>query len=153
MKKAAAGAVKASMSDLDDLRAAEAEIIEEFAFFDDWQERYQHIIDLGKALPAFPEPLKSEENKVAGCQAQVWFVAEVQDGRIHFQANSDASIVSGLIALLLRVYSGRKPETILQAEPEFIKQIGLSEHLSPTRSNGLASMIRAIRNLAARQIA
>lgn len=140
------------MSDLDDLQTAQADIIEEFAFFDDWQERYQHIIDLGRALPPFPESLKLEENKVMGCQAQVWFAAEMQDGRIHFQANSDAAIVSGLIALLLRIYSGRTPEAILKTEPEFIPAIGLADHLSVTRSNGLASMIRAVKNLAARAV-
>lgn len=138
--------------DLQALRAEEAEIVEEFAFFDDWKDKYSYIIDLARNLPPFPDALKTEANKVSGCQSQVWFVAEQRDGRLHLQAASDAAIVSGLIALLLRVYSGRKPETILRAEPHFIRDIGLGEHLSPTRSNGLHSMIRAIRNLAARSV-
>lgn len=138
--------------DLNALRATEAEIVEEFSFFDDWQDRYKYIIDLGRGLPEFPETLKSDDNKVSGCQSQVWFVAEEKDGRLYFKAVSDAAIVSGLIALLLRVYSGRRPETILQAEPEFISRIDLADHLSPTRSNGLFAMIRAVKNLAARRI-
>lgn len=136
--------------DLQTLRDEEEAIVGEFSFFDDWKDRYAYIIDLGRGLPDFPEAWKSEENKVSGCQSQVWFVAEEREGRLFFRAVSDAAIVSGLIALLLRVYSGRKPQTILQAEPEFIARIGLAEHLSPTRSNGLFAMIRAIRNLAAR---
>jgi cysteine desulfuration protein SufE len=138
--------------DLNALRAEEAEIVEEFAFFDDWKDKYAYIIDLARNLPPFPDALKTDENKVSGCQSQVWFVAEERDGRLYLNAASDAAIVSGLIALLLRVYSGRKAQTIVQAEPEFIGDIGLGEHLSPTRSNGLHSMIRAIRNLAARSI-
>lgn len=140
------------MSDLQALRAEEAEIVEEFGFFDDWKDRYSYLIDLGRALPEFPEAWKTEENKVSGCQSQVWFTAEERDGRLFFRAVSDAAIVSGLIALLLRVYSGRKAQTILLAEPEFIARIGLADHLSPTRSNGLFAMIRAIRNLAARAV-
>lgn len=137
------------MNDLQALRTEEAEIVEEFSFFDDWKDKYSYLIDLGRNLPEFPESFKIDENKVSGCQSQVWFVAEIRDGQLFFRAISDAAIVSGLIALLLRVYSGRLPQTILQAEPEFIARIGLAEHLSPTRSNGLFSMIRAIRNLAA----
>lgn len=138
--------------DLNALRATEAEIVEEFSFFDDWQDRYKYIIDLGRSLPEFSATLKTDDNKVSGCQSQVWFVAEEKDRRLYFKAISDAAIVSGLIALLLRVYSGRKPETILQAEPEFINRIDLADHLSPTRSNGLFAMIRAIKNLAARRM-
>lgn len=136
--------------DLQALRAEEAEIVEEFAFFDDWKDRYSYIIDLGRNLPDFPDAWKTDENKVSGCQSQVWFTAEEREGRLFFNAVSDAAIVSGLIALLLRVYSGRDPQTIAQTEPEFIARIGLAEHLSPTRSNGLHAMIRAIRNIAAR---
>lgn len=139
-------------NDMQALRTEEAEIVEEFAFFDDWKDRYSYIIDLGRNLPDFPDAWKIDENKVSGCQSQVWFVAEQREGRLHFKAVSDAAIVSGLIALLLRVYSDRTPETILQAEPEFINRIGLAEHLSPTRSNGLFAMIRAIKNLAARTV-
>lgn len=140
------------MNDLQALRAEEAEIVEDFSFFDDWKDKYAYLIDLGRNLPDFPESLKTDENKVSGCQSQVWFVAEIRDERLYFSAISDAAIVSGLIALLLRVYSGHLPQTILQSEPEFIARIGLAEHLSPTRSNGLFSMIRAIRNLAARAV-
>ncbi|MCH2547548.1 MAG: SufE family protein [Alphaproteobacteria bacterium] len=136
--------------DLQALRETEAEIVEEFAFFDDWKDRYSYIIDLARNLPPFPELQKIDENKVSGCQSQVWFVAEQRDGKLYFNATSDAAIVSGLIALLLRVYSGRLPKTIVQAEPEFIAKIDLAEHLSPTRSNGLYAMVRAIHNLAAR---
>lgn len=141
-----------STEDLNALRAEEAEIVEEFSFFDDWQDRYKYIIDLGRSLPEFPETLKTDDNKVSGCQSQVWFMAEEKEGRLYFKATSDAAIVSGLIALLLRVYSGHKPETILQAEPEFISRIDLADHLSPTRSNGLFAMIRAIKNLAAQRM-
>lgn len=138
--------------DLQALRAEEAEIVEEFSFFDDWKDKYSYIIDLSRNLPEFPDEWKTDDNIVSGCQSQVWFVAEQRDGRMYFKATSDAAIVSGLIALLLRVYSGRTPRTIAQTEPRFIADIGLADHLSPTRSNGLFSMIRAIRNLAARQL-
>lgn len=137
-------------NDVQELQATQAEIVEEFSFFDDWADKYRYIIDLGRNLPPFAEELKVDENKVSGCQSQVWFVSEERDGRLYFSAASDAAIVSGLIALLLRVYSGRAPEAILKAEPEFIKGIDLTANLSPSRSNGLHSMIRAIKNLAAR---
>lgn len=138
------------MTDLEELQAEQAAIVEEFSFFDDWADKYRYIIDLGRSLPPFPEALKTDENKVSGCQSQVWFIAEEREGRLFFTAASDAAIVSGLIALLLRVYSGREPASILRAEPEFIKGIDLASNLSPSRSNGLHSMIRAIKNLAAR---
>ena len=141
------------MSDLEELRAEEAAIIDEFSFFDEWEDRYRYLIDLSKSLTPLSDEEKVEENKVSGCQSQVWFVAEERDGKIYFRAESDAAIVSGLIALLIRVYSGREPETILKAEPEFVQALDLTNHLSPTRSNGLASMIRAIHNLAGRALA
>ena len=141
--------VNPSMSDdIRALREAEAEIIEEFSFFDDWKDKYAYLIDLGRKLDALPDNERVEANKVSGCQSQVWVVARKEGGRLWLRAASDASIVSGLIALLLRVYSGRLPETILTCEPEFISRIGLSEHLSPTRSNGLFSMVRKIRSIA-----
>ena len=127
---------------------AQAEIVEEFAFFDDWMDRYQYIIDLGRRLPEFPATAMTDENKIRGCQSQVWFVAAMQGERLHFQATSDAAIVSGLIALLLRIYSGRKPGDILATPPDFVDALGLSSHLSPTRSSGLASMLEAIRGFA-----
>jgi len=125
--------------------AAEAQIAEEFAFFGDWTERYQYLIDLGRKLPAFPEALKNDAHKVTGCQSQVWLVPSGDAKRLELQATSDSAIVSGLIALLLRVYSGRSASEILATEPRFIETIGLAKHLSPTRSNGLAAMLAAIK--------
>ena len=125
--------------------AAEAQIADEFAFFGDWTERYQYLIDLGRKLPPFPDALKTDAYKVTGCQSQVWLVPSGDANRLDFQATSDSAIVSGLIALLLRVYSGRSASEILATEPTFIETIGLAKHLSPTRSNGLAAMLAAIK--------
>ena len=125
------------------------EIVDEFEFLDDWMDRYQHIIDLGRRLPAFPPEFQTDEYKVKGCQAQVWFRADRRDGKLFFLATSDAAIVSGLIAMLLRAYSGFSPRTILAAGHGFIDEIGLTEHLSPTRGNGLHAMLRTIRRYAA----
>ena len=138
-----------------EVEAAQAEVIEEFAFFDDWMDRYQYLIDLGRRLPALATSELVEANKIKGCQSQVWFVAEQDDGRLHFRANSDAAIVSGLIALLLRIYSGRRPQDILDTTPGFVTELKLEQHLSPTRSNGLAAMLQAIRRFAteARRVA
>ncbi|WP_018974185.1 SufE family protein [Rudaea cellulosilytica] len=126
-------------------QAAQDAIAEEFAFFGDWTERYQYLIDLGRKLAPFPEALKTEEHKVQGCQSQVWLVASGDARRLDFQAISDSAIVSGLIALLLRVYSGRSAQEILDTEPSYIAAIGLAKHLSPTRSNGLAAMLQTIK--------
>lgn len=123
---------------------AQEELIEEFAFFDDWMDRYRYIIDLARNLADFPAEWQTDENKVRGCQSQVWFKAEPQDGKLVFHAVSDAHIVSGLIAILLRIYSGRTPEEILATKPDFVGAIGLDEHLSPTRNNGLAAMLDRI---------
>jgi cysteine desulfuration protein SufE len=125
--------------------AAQAQIADEFAFFGDWTERYQYLIDLGRKLPPFPDALKTDANKVTGCQSQVWLVRSGDAQRLEFQATSDSAIVSGLIALLLRVYSARSASDILATEPKFIESIGLAKHLSPTRSNGLAAMLAAIK--------
>lgn len=127
---------------------AQQEIIEEFSFFDDWLERYQYLIDLGKKLPSLPEEEKTEDRLLAGCQSNVWFLADGSAEQLEFRASSDAAIVSGLIALILRVYSGRSAHEILSTEPEFIDAIGLSQHLSATRANGLAAMLQAVRNVA-----
>jgi cysteine desulfuration protein SufE len=127
---------------------AQAAIAEEFAFFGDWTERYQYLIDLGRKLAPFPDALKVEEFKVTGCQSQVWLVPSGDAQRLDFVAASDSSIVSGLIALLLRVYSGRPAAEILATEPRFIEAIGLAKHLSPTRSNGLASMLARVKRYA-----
>ncbi|MBL8298817.1 MAG: SufE family protein [Rhodanobacteraceae bacterium] len=125
--------------------AAQDAIIDEFSFFGDWTERYQYLIDLGRKLAPFPAELKTEANKVHGCQSQVWLVASGDSHRLNFAATSDSSIVTGLIALLLRVYSGRSADTIIAVEPRFVDSIGLAKHLSPTRSNGLAAMLQTIK--------
>jgi len=127
---------------------AQQSIADEFSFFSDWTERYQYLIDLGRKLPPFPDALKTEANKVQGCQSQVWLVAEGDRDRLEFRAISDSAIVSGLIALLLRVYSGRPAREIVDTEPRFIDAIGLAKHLSPTRSNGLAAMLKTIQSRA-----
>lgn len=128
--------------------AAQQEIVDEFGIFDDWMDRYQYLIDLGRRLPPFPEQQKVDANKIRGCQSQVWFVATEKDGRLHFRAISDAAIVSGLIAILLRIYSGKHPRDILDAEADFVTALQLENHLSPTRSNGLHAMLNAIRQFA-----
>ncbi|HNP35162.1 MAG TPA: SufE family protein [Woeseiaceae bacterium] len=133
---------------LSEVATAQAELIEEFSFFDNWMDRYQYLIDLGRRLPEFPEAQKTDANKIRGCQSQVWFVATKKGNRLEFQAISDAAIVSGLIAMLLRIYSGKKPADILQTAPDFVTALHLEEHLSPTRSTGLYSMLEAIRNFA-----
>ena len=132
---------------------AQAAIAEEFAFFGDWTERYQYLIDLGRQLPVFPDERKTEENRVHGCQSMVWLVPSGDASRMHFDAASDSAIVSGLIALVLRVYSDRSAEDIVATEPTFIEQIGLAKHLSPTRSNGLAAMLTKLKAYAAEALA
>lgn len=136
-----------------EVAAAQQELIEEFGLFDDWMDRYQYLIDLGRRLPKFPDELRTDEHRIRGCQSQVWFVPEKRDGRLYFQAISDAAIVSGLIALLLRLYSGREPRDILDTPPDFVEALELQSHLSPTRSNGLSSMLKAIRGFAAEAVA
>jgi cysteine desulfuration protein SufE len=131
-----------------EVRQAQDELVEEFQFFEDWMDRYQYLIDMGRKLPEFPEPDRTDANKIRGCQSQVWFVAEREGDRLVFRAISDAAIVSGLIAVLLRIYSGRKPQDILDTAPDFVQALELEQHLSPTRSNGLSSMLTAIRKLA-----
>ena len=131
-----------------EIAQAQEELIDEFELFEDWMDRYQYLIDLGRRLPEFPDELRTEENRIRGCQSQVWFVAEKKDGRLEFRAISDAAIVSGLIALLLRLYSGRYPQDILDTPPDFVTALQLESHLSPTRSNGLSSMLQAIRRFA-----
>jgi len=130
---------------------AQQELLEEFEMFDNWMDRYQYIIDLGKALPAFPDDWRTSEYKIEGCQSQVWIRPEIRDGRIHLDAISDAAIVSGLIAILLRIYSDRTSEEILNTPPEFLSELGLDKHLSPTRSNGLHAMLERIFALAKSQ--
>ena len=134
-------------------QAAQEELVEEFQFFDNWMDRYQYLIDLGRRLPEFPEEDRTDENKIRGCQSQVWFVANKEGDRLEFRAISDAAIVSGLIALLLRIYSDRRPQEILDTPPSFVEALQLEQHLSPTRSNGLSSMLKAIRNFATEALA
>jgi cysteine desulfuration protein SufE len=129
--------------------SAQEAITDEFAFFTDWTERYQYLIDLGRKLPPFPDELRCEDYKVHGCQSQVWLVPEGDAACLHFQATSDSAIVSGLIALVLRVYSERSAREILDTEPSYIESIGLAKHLSPTRSNGLAAMLAKLKGYAA----
>ena len=121
------------------------EIIQEFADFDDWMDRYQLLIDLGSSQPKLDDKYKAEQNLIDGCQSRVWLQADMKDGLLHFQAESDALIVKGIVALLVRVLSDHTPEEILSADLYFIESIGLREHLSPTRSNGLLSMLRQMK--------
>lgn len=121
------------------------EIIEEFELFEDWMDKYKHIIDNGKKLPELSDDYKINDYKIKGCQSNVWLHPEMEGDKVAFSADSEAAIVKGLIALLIRVYSGRKPSEILDNDPEFIEKIGMREHLSPTRSNGLHSMIRQMK--------
>jgi cysteine desulfuration protein SufE len=136
------------MSKIESANDAQDAIVDEFSFFGDWTERYQYLIDLGRKLPPFPDELKTEENKVHGCQSQVWLVPSGDANRMEFRAISDSAIVSGLIALLLRVYSGRSANEILDTAPRFVESIGLAQHLSPTRNNGLAAMFKTIQEYA-----
>lgn len=121
------------------------EIIDEFSVFDDWMDKYALLIDLGNSLPPIEEKYKTNENLIEGCQSRVWLQADYRDGRIWFEAESDAIIVKGIVSLLVRVLSGRTPDEILNANLYFIDRIGLTEHLSPTRSNGLLAMVKQIR--------
>ncbi|HMM75817.1 MAG TPA: SufE family protein [Gammaproteobacteria bacterium] len=136
-----------------DLLAAQEEIVDTFTLLEDWTDRYQYIIDLGKQLPPFPEEYKTEDYRLKGCQSQVWIKTDLVDGLLHIQAISDSAIVSGLIALLLRVYNDRRPADIIATPPDFIRRIELESHLSPTRSNGLSAMIQQIRQMAVEALA
>lgn len=127
------------------IQEIQAEIIEEFEFLEDWMERYEHIIALGKSLPLIDKQHQTDDNIINGCQSKVWIHAEKLDDKIIFTADSDAILTKGIIALLLRVYSNQTPETILNTELDFIDKIGLKEHLSPTRANGLLAMIKQIK--------
>lgn len=121
------------------------EIIDEFSVFDDWMDKYQILIDMGNSLPPFDETYRIDQNLIEGCQSRVWLHAEYRDGHIYFSADSDAIIVKGIISLLMKVLSGRTPDEILVSDLHFIDAIGLKEHLSPTRSNGLLSMVKQMR--------
>ena len=127
------------------LNQIQDEIIEEFQEFADWMDRYQLLIDIGSEQPPLDEKYKTQSNLIDGCQSRVWLQADLIDGKIHFQAESDALIVKGIVALLVRVYDNQTPADILASEPYFIEKIGLKEHLSPTRSNGLLAMLKQMR--------
>jgi len=125
------------------------ELIENFSFFESWEDKYQYLIDMGRNVPPMSDDLKIDENKLRGCQSVVYFSNTYNDdGTITFMANSDAAIVQGLIALMLKVFSGKQPQEILDVDISFLKQIGLDEHLSPTRKNGLSSLVSSIKNAA-----
>jgi cysteine desulfuration protein SufE len=125
------------------------ELIEDFSFFESWEDKYQYLIDMGRNVPQMADDLKIDENKLRGCQSVVYFSNSYNDdGTITFMANSDAAIVQGLIALMLKVFSEKKPQEILDTDISFLKQIGLDEHLSPTRKNGLSSLVSSIKNAA-----
>jgi cysteine desulfuration protein SufE len=123
----------------------ENEIVDEFSFFEDWQDKYEYLIELGKKLKDFPEDKRTDDNKVKGCQSSVWLVANRENGSVTYKADSDSTIVKGLIALLIRVLSGQSPDNIVNAKLEFIDKIGLKQHLAQTRANGLAAMVKQIK--------
>jgi cysteine desulfuration protein SufE len=127
------------------IKEIQNEIVEEFVMFDDWMQRYEYIIDLGKSLPLIEEQYKTDDNVIKGCQSKVWVHAEQNDGKIIFTADSDAILTKGIIGILIRTFSNQKPADILEANTDFIDEIGLKEHLSPTRANGLVSMIKQIK--------
>ncbi len=121
------------------------EIVSEFNLFDDWMEKYEYIIDLGKDLPLIDENLKTEDRLIEGCQSRVWLNSEIVDGKMNFTADSDAIITKGIIGLLIRVLNSEDPKTVVETDLHFIKDIGLQEHLSPTRANGLAGMVKRMK--------
>lgn len=130
------------------IAAIEDEIVEEFALFDSWDDKYEYIIDLGKKLPPLENEHKLDENRVRGCQSTVWLVADYKNGKVYFKAESDSVIVKGLISMLIRVLSGQTPDDIISAKLEFIQKIGMTTHLAQTRSNGLLSMVKQMKHFA-----
>lgn len=130
---------------MNSIQEIQQEIVDEFALFDEWMDKYEHIIELGKDLPLIDENYKTDENLIKGCQSKVWLHAELKEGKIIFTADSDAIITKGIVGLVIRVFSNHTPQEIIDADLFFIDQIGLQEHLSPTRSNGLLSMLKQIR--------
>ncbi len=128
------------------------QIEEDFSYLEDWDSKYEYIIELGKNLQLIPEEFRVEENKVPGCQSQVWVKSEIKDGLMYFSADSDAIITKGLISLLIKVFSGQKPEDIVNADLTFLDKIGMKEHLSPTRANGLMNMVKKIKEEAKKYI-
>ena len=137
---------------MESLQEAKQSIIDDFSMYDEWLDKYEYLIELGKNLAVFPEANKTEDKLIKGCQSRVWLDCEVKDGRLFFTADSDAIITKGIISLLIGVYSGRTPEEIASDDFSFVEQIGLKENLSPTRANGLVSMISTIKQLAQRNV-
>lgn len=133
------------------IKEIQEEIIDEFSMFEDWMERYEYIIDLGKSLPLIDSAYKLDENLIKGCQSKVWLYSQLNNDVIEFTADSDAILTKGIVALLLRVFSDQTPQAILDADTDFIDEIGLKEHLSPTRANGLVSMVKQIKMYAIAQ--
>jgi len=127
------------------IETIQADLIDEFSMFDDWMDRYEHMIDLGKSLPLINPKFKTEDNIIKGCQSKVWLHADLENEKVVFSADSDAIITKGIVAILIRVFSNQSPNTILNTNTDFIDEIGLKEHLSPTRANGLVSMIKKIK--------
>lgn len=127
------------------IKEIQAEVVSEFALFDDWVQRYQYMIDLGKSLPIIETQYKTDDKLIKGCQSRVWIHSELKENKIYFTADADALITKGIIAILIRVFSGRCPQEIILADTHFIDQIGLKEHLSPTRANGLVAMIKQLK--------
>jgi len=134
------------------LQEAQAEVIEDFSMYEEWLDKYEYLIDLGHRLPPFPEELKTEDRLIKGCQSRVWLDTTAEDGRLYFQADSDAIITKGIISLLIGVYSGRTAREIAEDDFSFVERLGLRENLSPTRANGLASMIATIRETAQKYV-
>ncbi len=130
---------------MNSIKEIQEEIIDEFAMFDDWMQRYEYMIDLGKSLPKIEEQHKNDDHIIKGCQSKVWVHADLQDDKVIFTADSDAIITKGIIAILIRAWSQQKPQDIIDADTSFIDEIGLKEHLSPTRANGLVSMIKQLK--------
>ncbi len=130
---------------MSDIKEIQEEIVDEFSLFDDWMQRYEHMIELGKSLPLIEEKYKTEDNLIKGCQSKVWVHAEMKDEKLIFTADSDAIITKGIIAVLIRAFSNQHPKDIIDADTQFIDEIGLKEHLSPTRANGLVSMIKQLK--------
>jgi len=130
---------------METIKERESEIVDEFGFFSEWMEKYEHLIELGKSLPLIDDESKVDENLIKGCQSQVWLKADLENGKMRYKADSDALITKGIIALMIRLLDDQHPEDIVNAELDFIDRIGLKEHLSPTRSNGLVSMIKQMK--------
>jgi len=130
---------------LSSIQEIQTELIDEFSLFDDWMERYEHMIALGKTMPLIDAAYKTDDKLIKGCQSKVWLHSELKDGKVQFTADSDAIITKGIVAILIRVFSNQKPEDIVAANTNFIDEIGLKEHLSPTRANGLVSMLKQMK--------